>query len=62
MRVFSEFWKLAVRDNDTKEIKKYKWVGKACIFLKWRIKRIRASVYSERENFKENDSIDRKTV
>jgi len=34
MRVFSEFWQLAVRDNDTKKNKKYiNEVGKAHCML-----------------------------
>jgi len=52
MHVFSEFLKLAVRDNDTKNIIKYiNGVGKAhCMlaFYKWGIKRNQASVASEK--------------
>ena len=49
MRVFSELWKLAVRDNDTKKWKKNIYgVGKTYCICKLRIKRNRASVSSDK--------------
>jgi len=50
MRVFSEFWKLSVRNNDPKKPKNYKWemVKRiACFHFQMGIKRNQASAASE---------------